>query len=267
MYLTRKQLGIIWAITGVYMAIGMVSLAFFFLFLPYSEIPLLIIGLLMPLLSIAVYKWGRFALGKGRLLSKGNKLLNHQLRSAECLRLYEKVRDNPDNVVAEPDVDVLNLVAVAYVSLQQIDNALDVLDLMMTVAPEKKRPLIKILRASLLYTNGDLNEAEVLYTELANSRLDAMAAFVFNALKDGDRALATGDFVTAEGYFNRLITQQFPKPTPLMLVESHFDLATLYMKTDRMAEAKPHLAYCAKNGGETAFRTEAEKLLASYAAE
>ncbi len=260
MYLTKKQLVKIWAITGLYIAIGIVSLAFFFAFLPYSEAALLIIGLLMLLLSPIIYKVGRYGEGQAKLISKGNKLVLQQLRPAELLRIYEEARNNPDNVVAEPKFDVLQMVLLAYDVLGKTEEALDTLALMATVVPEKKRHLLKGLQASLLYANGKVEEAEKLYTELLNTKLDIMAAAVMNALTNADRAVARGDFATAEAYFNRTLAQTFPKPNPLGVVQTHFNLATIYLTTDRTEEAKTHLDYCIAHGGETFFQSQSQTL-------
>ena len=261
MYLTNKQRRKIRLLTGAYIAIGAISLLAFIVFGPYNEdLTLLILGLLMLLLSPVIYKVGRYGEGQAKLINKGNKLVLGQLRPAEFLQIYEETRNNPDNVVAEPKFDVLQMVLLAYDVLGKTEEALDTLALMATVVPEKKRHLLKGLQASLLYANGKVEQAEKLYTELLNTKLDIMAAAVMNALTNADRAMARGDFATAEAYFNRTLTQAFPKPNPLGVVQTHFNLATIYLKTDRTEEAKTHLDYCIAHGGETFFQSQAQTL-------
>lgn len=261
MYLTKKQLRKIWTLTGTYIVIGVMALLLFLALGAYGEdATLLILGLLMILLSPVVYKCGRYGEGRAKLINKGKKLMLQQLRPAEFLRIYEETRDNPDNVVAEPTFDVLQMVLLAYDTLGKADEAFDTRNLMMMVMPDKKRQLAKVLHASLLYGCGRTEEAEALYTELLNTKLDAVTTVVMNALTNADRAMARGDFATAEAYFTRILTHSFPKPNPLTVVQAHFHLATICLKTDRVEEAGPHLDYCIQNGGETIFRTESQAL-------
>lgn len=263
MFLTRKSLKKINLLTGAYLVWGafcfIVSVVFALLSIEY--VPLIVIGVFSIAFGALVRVSGKYAEGKGKLINSGNKLVHMELRPAEFIRLYEEKRDSPDNVISSPDFDVLSLVVTAYDALGDSESALTTLDQIISIAPDKKRPLAKIIRASILYSVGRIEEAEQLYREVQNEEMDYMAKAVLDVMLKCDRAMALGDYTTAEAYNKQLLARTFPKNTPLTVLYAHFALAKIYCATERLEQAKVHLNYCVENGGETAIKSDAVDML------
>ena len=264
MFLTRKALRKIRLLVGAYFAIGAFCLVAWLVLYVVSrreEGPLLVIlGLLCFLLGLLFRQVGRYAEGKGRLINSGNKLILHQLLPDEFIRLYQEMRDGPDTVIAKPDFDVLRLVIAAYDALGDTEHTLETLSEMRSIAPDKKKPQVKLLTASVLFSVGRVEEAEPLFNEGRQEGTDVMTRSMADLVLKSDRAMALGDFSTAELYYRQALTQPFPKATPLSLLYGHFALARICSKTGRLEEAKVHCTYCVENGGHTAVQAEAVKM-------
>jgi len=265
MFLTKKSILKIWLLTGLYGILTIACLAAFITTEIYvGTYFLAILAAICFVLGLFSYMVGRYAEGKGKLLDKGNKLVNRELKPAEFIRLYENVRDCPDNVVAKPDFDVLALLLVAYDSLGATEREFEIIEQLKSIATKKKMNRVKLVESALLYETGKIDEAEELYKEVLNSKIDFMATAILDVVTKSDRARALGDFTLAEMYYKQKLISTFPKPAPLDLIESHFILADIYFKTDRKEEAKTYLEYCAQNGGETKIRLDAIERLKEF---
>lgn len=203
------------------------------------------------------YAWGRYAEGKGKLLNKANQLIFHTLKPAEYIKLYEQKRDDPTNVIARPDYQVLQMLVAAYDALEEHDQALSTMDQALAVAPTKHRNRALITKCALLFNYGRFEEAEALYRELSTKELDVMSKTLMDAVIKSDRAMLLGDDTTAEAYYRQSMTRSFPKPTPLSLLYGHYHLARICERTGRHEEALEHLNYCIENGGETGTQRKA----------
>ena len=76
-----------------------------------------------------------------------------------------------------------------------------------------------------------------------------------------DRAMAPGDYATAEIYNKQMLQKTFPYNTPLSLVYIHFSLSKIYYTTERINEARFHCNYCVENRGATALKSEAANMV------
>lgn len=259
MFLNNKSLLKIWLLVGAYLALATLCFLFEIIFVAF-EIEgsfHIIVGCFCLVAAPLFYAWGRWAEGKGKLLNKGNQLIFHQLKPAEFIHLYEQRRDDPSNIVAKPDYQVLQMLVAAYDALDDHDLALVTMDQALTVAPEKHRNRALIIKCSLLFNYGKLEEADALYRELSSKELDFMCKTLMDAVIKSDRAMLLGDVTTAEAYYRQAMNQSFPKPTPLSLLYYHYHLAKICYKTNRREEAEEHRNYCIENGGETGSQRKA----------
>ncbi|MBR5773899.1 MAG: hypothetical protein IKY44_03505 [Clostridia bacterium] len=263
MFLTKKALRKIKRLVGFYIGIGIFCIVIAVLFACLKidsgiDKSMVLIGAFALLFGVLFRKIGRYAEGKAKLINHANKLVHNELRPAEFIRLYEQARDCPDNVVSEPDFDVLRLLVLAYDALGETEQVLDTLEQILAIAPAGMRPMAIILKASVLYEMGSTEEAEALYAEVVNMELNFVTRPVMEALVKLDRAMALGDFVTAEAYCRQSLQRKsFPKNTPLSILYTNFNLAKICLKTNRPEEAREYLQYCIENGGETAIKSKA----------
>jgi tetratricopeptide (TPR) repeat protein len=250
MFLNKKALTKIWLITGAYIAVA--ALCFFLgilcAVLEVDYILDFVLGGLCLAASPLIYKYGCYAEGKGKLIAKGNKFILHQLRPAEFIRLYEEKRNDPGNVVSKPDFEVLQMLAIAYDATGDTVRTLETTELMVAAAPKKKLNRAKLAKCSLLFSLGHFEEAEAIYSDVANSKLDMISKYLADVTMKSDRALALGDLTTAEAYFRQALAR---KSTPLSALYSHYHLATICYRTNGIEEAEVHRSYCIENGGET----------------
>ena len=100
---------------------------------------LLILGIIVYLLCILMIFWGRYAEGKGKLINLGNKLVRNELKPAEFILHYESLKNSNDLVIKKSSVEVLQLVAIAYDSLDDKENVLVTVDEMIDIADDKKK--------------------------------------------------------------------------------------------------------------------------------
>lgn len=259
MFLTKKALRKIWLLVGADLLVAAFSFlsAIVFAFLEMEFLTLVIIGCLCLVLAFLSYKTGHYTESKGKLITEGNKLLIQQLRPAEFVRLYEERSADQTNVIAKPDSDVLQLLLTAYDVMGEQDRALEIAEQLLTVAPEGKRSIAKVLKCSLLFSIGRTEEAEDLYRELISGKMNMLTKNIADVLMKTDRALSLGDYTTAEACFNQSLTRKFPKPTPLSRLSAHYYLAKICYKTNRTDEAESHRKFCIENGGETMMQRQA----------
>lgn len=263
MFLTRKALKKIRLLSGAYFVMGLLCLLISGMIASFGIESkfLIILGIICFPLGLFSRITGRYAEGKGSLLNSGNKLIYKDLRPAEFIHLYEEKRDSSENVVSTPDFDVLRLVTAAYDALGDTEHELETIEEMLSIASEKKKPLANLLKASVLYSIGRLEEAERLFSQVQNEKMNMEAKMMSEIILKSDRAMALGDYATAEIFNKQMLQQSFPKNTPFSLLYIHFSLAKIYCRTERIQEAKVHCRYCVENGGETAIKSEAANLL------
>ncbi len=222
---------------------------------------LLIIGIVLYVLCIPMVLWGRFAEGKGIVIGLGNKLVRQELKPAEFLREYEKVKNASDLVVNKPSVELLQPVMIAYDILGDRENALATANQMIALSQGTKKTLATLFKTSLLFSYGQTEEAEALFAEAQKQKLNFMCNVLVDAIMRGDRAMAIGDYATAETHLVKLLETTRPKPDALTKLLAHYQLGEVYEKTGNHEKAMEHFGYCAECGGETAVRTSAiEKL-------
>ena len=263
MFLTKKALVKIWVMALKYVILGVLCFLMPLVHTalrPYS-VEWVVFGIIVLLLALLFYKWGRFSEGKGKLLNKGRKLIFFEMRPAEFIRLYEEARDCPSNVVSEPDFDVLTMLGAAYDALDDEERELEILEQMSRIDFKNKEIRVKILKASVLFDKGRKEEAEEIYVEVLRGKKDAFTTAQLDAVTKCDRALAMGDYAVAEEYCKEQLIRPFPKPTPYEDLIHHFKLAEIYCKTDRCDEAKQHLNYCIENGKELPLVDKARAML------
>jgi len=263
MFLTRKAQKKIRLLTGAYYVLGLfcflVSAMFSWLGMEIKV--LMILGIISLVLGVLFGATGKYAEGTGKLINSGNKLVFHELRPAEFIRLYQEKRDCPENVIVKPSFDVLRLLLTAYSALGNYDRELEVLDQMLSIASEKQKRIAKLLKSSLLFSIGKVEEANILYNQVLNEKMDLITKGTLDIVMKTDRAIALGDFATAEAYFKQKLAASFPKNTPLSTLYLHLCLGKIYYSTGRSEQAKIHFNYCIENGGETAIPSEASNLL------
>ncbi len=263
MFLTKNALKKIRRFTIAYLALAGFCFAISAIFASFMiEYKLLVVLGIISLVLCALFRaTGIYAEGKGKLINSGNKLITRDLRPAEFIRLYEEKRDCPDNVISEPDFEVLHLLVVAYDALGDAHRALGTLEYMISVAPPQKHDLIKVLKSSFLYGMGKTDEAEAIYLEMTAKKTDIVTRTTLDITSAIDRAMALGDYTTAEARARQMLAQSVPKPTPLATLAINYILGKVCYKTDRFDEARQYLNYCAINGGETTYKTEAIDML------
>lgn len=263
MFISRKARRKILLLTVSYILLGVICYVASVLLVPVVDgfDPLRLLGGICLFLGFFSGLCGRYTEGMGNLINRGNRLIFQELRPAEFIRLYEQRRDDPSNVIAKPDPTVLQFLATAYDSLGDSDNALRALEQMRTAAPPRKNAYIQLLQASLLFSVGHTEEATALYDSALETKLDWMGQALADTVMKGDRALALGDYSTAEAYFRQALVRQFPKNTPLGILIARFALAKICLATGRCEEAREHLRYCTANGGETNIPAQALAML------
>lgn len=263
MFLSRKALEKIRFLAGAYFLLGVLCLVAFAVFqsLQAGGMVLLLLGVICFVCGFLSYMAGRYTEGKGNLINSGNKLVFHELRPGEFIRIYEEKRDYPDNVISTPDYDVLQLLVTAYDALGDPDSALEVLEQMGAIAPEKKKIHVKLLKTGLLFSIGRVDEAGLLYAEVVSSDMDMITKALLDVVMRSDRAMALGDYATSEGYYLQALRAPFPRNTPLSILYAHFALAKIYVATGRAEEAKIHLNYCIQNGGDTNIKPDSKEIL------
>lgn len=262
MFLNKKSLTKIRLLTGAYLVLSascfLIAILFSAWQIEYKSH--IFLGCLSLALMPIFYKIGHFSEGKGKLITKGNQLICHQLRPAEFVRLYEEKRDDPTNVIAKPDYDVLRLLLTAYDALEDTDSALEIIDQMIQIAPAKKVHETMLLKASLLFSiKNRTQEAEAIYTDVVSAELGMLGKVLADAVMKSDRAMAFGDDATAEIFLKQSLTQKFPKPTPMSRLSAHYHLAGICYRANRLEEAEAHRKYCIENGGQTGIQAKAVK--------
>ena len=246
-----------------YLVLGSICIVFWAVFnsMGINEIFLLILGIIVYLLCVLIFFCGRYAEGKGKLINLGNKLVRNELKPAEFIEHYELFKNSDNLVIKKPSIDVLQLVAVAYDSLDDKENALETVDEMISVASEKKKALANLFKVSLMFSYDKKDDAEVLFNEIQKQKLDIISKSLVEAILKSDRAMVMGDYKTVEMYNLSMLQRSFPKLDNLGKLVVHHKLGEVYEKLKEKDKAITYYKYCVDFGGETAIKTSAiEKL-------
>ena len=263
MFLTKKSVRKILIMAICYFILGSIAISLWLVFnsMGINENFLLILGIIVYLLCILMIFLGRYAEGKGKLINLGNKLVRDELKPAEFILHYESLKNSNDLVIKKSSVEVLQLVAIAYDSLDDKENVLVTVDEMLDIADDKKKALSNLIKCSILFSYGNFEEAELLFNETQKQKLDIMCSGLADAILKSDRAMAMGDYKTVEAYNLKLLERSFPKLDNLGKLVVHYKLGEVYEKMQDNSKAATYYQYCADFGGETAIKKSAiEKL-------
>jgi len=262
MFITKKALRRMKIMVGIFLGIGVFFLLIAGLFacldIEYTQV--LVLAVVECLLALLFFWASRHSEGKGQLINKGNKLVLYDLRPADFVRLYEEKRDCPDNVIAKPDFDVLHMLLLAYDALGDEARVLDTLEQMDAIAPIERKNYVKVLKSSTLFEQGKIEAAQVLYDEVLHGKMDFVTKTAMDSLTKCVRAIAIGEYDTAENYLTENLAVKSPKGTPLSVLVKKFHLAKIYCMTQQTDKAKIYLNYCIENGGETGIKAEAKNM-------
>ena len=263
MFLTKKQIWKIAIIATCYFILGSVflMLATLLRMIGDNSAALFILGGAVYALCPPVILSGIYSEGKGKLVNLGNKLVRNELRPAEFITQYKNLKNSTELVTCKPSIEALHLLIIAYDSLDDSENSLAVADEMIAIASEKKKTFAKLIKTSLLFSSGRIEEAEALFNEARNSKLNFLSIAMTDAILKSDRAMAMGDYQTVEFYNLKLLTQTFPKLDNLSKLIVNFQLGKVYDKMGNYEKAVPYYQYCVNFGGETAIRSTAKSAL------
>jgi len=220
------------------------------------------LGVVLWLVAVLLIFGGRYAEGKGKWINLANTLVRNELRPAAFIREYKNLKCSANLVVCKPGVEILQCLLVAYDLLDDRENALATVDEMIVVASEKRKPYAKLLKASLLFSYGSMEEAESLFGEVRSGRYDLLCQATIDLILKSDRAMAMGDYKTVELHCLKTLGQAFPKPDHLLRLLMHFRLGTVYERMDDPKKSISYYQYCVEHGGETAIRESARAALA-----
>lgn len=259
MFLTKKSFIKIFVAVICYFLLGSVSITLWAIFrnMGISEKFFLIFGIILYLLCVLVAFWGRYAEGKGKLVNLGNKLVRNELKPSEFIDKYENLINSTDLIVKKPSIEVLQLVTIAYDSLDQRENALKAVDEMIMIASEKKKPFASLFKASLMFLYDETEEAEALFNEIQKEKLDIISKGLVDCILKSDRAMAIGDYKTVEMYYLSLLQQTFPKLDNLGKLVINYKLGEVYEKLQQPEKAITYYKYCVDFGGETSIKASA----------
>ncbi len=208
-----------------------------------------------------IIAWGRYAEGKGKLINLGNRLVRNELKPYEFIKEYQRLKNSTDLVVNKPSIEILQLVAIAYDSLDDRENCLSIAEEMVSVASEKKKTFAKLIKCSFLFSYNMVDDAEAVFTETRTSKQNFMCQALTDAIFKSDRAMALGDYKTVEAYNLKALSQTFPKLDNLSRLMLHYKLGEVYEKLQSYENAILYYKYCIDNGGETAIKESAKSAL------
>jgi len=258
MLLTKKSIIKILIMGIAYFVLGSIGIASMLLF---GDLQMLYLGIACYLLGVIFVLLVIYAEGKGNLLNLANKLVRKELKPAEFIKAYEKLKSSENLIVRKPGVEVLQMLIAAYDALDDRENALAAADEMIFVASDKKKLFAKLIKASLLFSYGMTEEAETLFCEVQTSKHDLMCQSLIDVILKSDRAMAMEDYKTVELHSLQMLDQSFPKLDNFGKLVISFRLGEVYEKMQNTEKAISYYLYCAENGGETAIKEAAKSAL------
>ena len=262
MFLTKKSIVKIALMAILYFLIGSVSIAFGVCFnsLGLYDSSFFVIGIILYLICPLIVLWGRYSEGVGKVVARFNKLVRRELKPAEFIKEYEELKASPKLGVCKPRYDFLGCLCVAYECLDDHESALSVAEEAISVAGKKKSRAL-LLKASLLYSCGRVDEAERILEAVERSKPDLVSKGMIDMIRKGDRAMAIGDYNTVINTSLVRLEQKFPKLDNLAEVALHHVIAEAYEKLGDTENAVTYYHYCAEHGGETAYKATAASAL------
>lgn len=265
MFLTKKGFAKILIMAICYIALGSicVALGVAFSLAGADATLLLMLGVIVFLLCVLIVLWGLYAEGKGKLLNSARKLVRIDLHPGDFIKEYESLKDSQELIIKKPSFEVLQMLAVAYDSLDEREKCLATVEEMIAVAPVKKRTQAELFRVSILFSYGKKEEAELIFIKLQEQKLDAVSKLMVDSILKSDRAKAMGDYKTVELYNLNLLERSFPKLDNLGSLIVNYTLGEVYEKLGESEKSLARYEYCAANGGETAIKTAAKKAIDS----
>ena len=262
MFLTKKSVVKIALMTMLYFLLGSLSFSsginFDSLGEPRPE--LFIIGAVVYALCPLIVLWGCYVEGTAKMLNRYNKLVGKQLKPAEFIKEYEDLKASPELVVCKPGYNLLGCLCAAYECLNEHERALEIVDEVISVAGKKKSRAM-LLKVSLLFSCGKTEEAESLFDEIKQMKLDLISQGLVDMIRKGDRAMAIGDYKTVVDFNLVRLEQKFPKLNNLGNLALRYTLAEAYEKLGDTENAVTYYHYCAEHGGETAYKATAASAL------
>jgi len=265
MFLTKKGLFKILIMAICYFVVGSSSIAtaLLFLNLGIKDDFLFWLGAIACAIGILSIFGGRYAEGKGKLINSANKLVRNELKPAEFINEYEILKNSKDLVINKPSSEILQLVAIAYDSLDNREHCLATVEEMIAVASEKKKTYARLIKTSFLFSYDKTEEAEKLFTEIQKLKLNFMCLGLMDAILKSDRAMAMGDYKIVEAYNLQMLEVAFPKLDNLGKLTAHYKLGEVYEKLQDNEKALSHYRYCVDYGGETALKASAKAAIES----
>lgn len=259
MFLTKKGLRKILIMAICYFVVGSTCIIIGVIFRNTSVYvrALFILGAIAYLLDIILVFCGKYAEGEGKLINSGNKLVRKELKPADFIKEYELLKNSNDLVIKKPSIECLQLVMIAYDSLDDKENCLATADEMIAVAGDKKKAYATLLKVSLLFSYDKTEQAEKLFDEARKLKLDFICNALTDAIFKSGRAMAMGDYKIAEEYNLKLLERRFPKLDNLSKLGVHYMLGEIYEKMQDNEKAVSYYQHCASHGGETAIKTSA----------
>ena len=221
---------------------------------------LFVLGAICYALCPLIVFWGRYAEGKGKLINLGNKLVRNELKPNEFIKEYQRLKNSTELIVNKPGIEILQLVALSYDCLDDKENCLSTVDEMIAVAGKKKM-FAKLIKCSFLFSYNMIDEAEAIFTEARASKQNFICQALMDAIFESDRAIAIGDYKTAEAHNLKLLSQTFPKLDNLSKLVINHTLGKIYASLEDREKAILHYQYCVENAGETAMKESAKSAL------
>ena len=266
MFLSKKGFAKVLIMVICYIALGSISIAFwaFFAFTGIKATFMLVLGIVLYFLCALIALWGLYAEGKGKLLNTAQKLVRVELRPSEFIKQYEALRNSSDLVINKPSFEALQMLAIAYDTLDDRESCLATVKEMIAVAPAKKKDQAELFYISILFSYEKKEEAEKLFNDLQLRKLDAVSRMMVDSILKSDRAMVMGDYKTVELYNLQLLERSFPKLDNLGKLIVNYKLGEVYEKLGETEKALARYEYCAANGGETAIRTAASRAIEKF---
>ncbi len=254
MILTKNSMVKIWVLFALFFLIGSLGIpAMLTQNEPITAGNIIYVGIAY-LLGVGTFLLGRYAEGTANWVNLGNKLVMKELRPEDFLFEYETLKKRKDVVTFKPKAEILRLVALAYKTAGQDEKALETVEEMIRVSPPKKQAIALFNKVSLLFETGRIEEAETLFRGIQKQPLSLTAKGLADCILRGDRAVATGDYATAEIFWLQQLSVNKAFQTPLSVVACHAKLGAIYEKNGRLEEALEQYRYCNENGGKTKYR-------------
>lgn len=208
------------------------------------------VGLICIVLGILTAIFTPSAEGKDKLIKSANNLLYRELRPSEFIKQYETLKNSSDLAVKRPDYEVLRCVASSYLALMDKEKCLATVEEMIAVAPEKKRMRTLLFKSAILFSFGEAEEGEKLFAKANESALGLSDRNFSDVILKCERAMAFGEFKTAQAYLTHVASRNSALDTPLLKFSAHLDLARIYEKLGDAENAVLQYRYCVNNGGE-----------------